>query len=150
MGIMTNMALDRLVKGRRVAEVATLEGANQYLEQAFLPWWNQHFLVLAANPAEAHRPLDQSHNLAASLSRSKHGKSPTDYAFRYQNRCRRAGAGRFRGANVRGELRLDRFRITKGKKERRPKTAPRTSALLQPKASARELHHADEMTLQRF
>src|SRR5258707_8888699 len=42
-------AQDRLVKDLRVAGVATLEEANRYLEQQFLPWWNQHLRVLPAN-----------------------------------------------------------------------------------------------------
>src|SRR5438309_2401918 len=37
-------AQDRLVKGLRVAGINTLEGANRYLEEEFLPWWNQHLV----------------------------------------------------------------------------------------------------------
>ncbi len=48
-------AQDRLVKGLRVAGVGTLEEANRYLDQEFLPWWNQHLRVLPANSADAHR-----------------------------------------------------------------------------------------------
>jgi len=44
-------AQDRLVKGLRVAQVNNLEGANQYLHQHFVPWWNQHLVVVAAQPA---------------------------------------------------------------------------------------------------
>jgi len=51
-------AQDRLVKGLRVAGVRTLEAANEYLEQHFMPWWNQHLVVRAAIASDAHRPLD--------------------------------------------------------------------------------------------
>jgi len=51
-------AQDRLVKGLRVAGVKTLAEANRHLEQEFLPWWNQHLVVMPVNPADAHRPLD--------------------------------------------------------------------------------------------
>jgi hypothetical protein len=43
-------AQDRVVKGLRVAQASTIEHANQYLEQEFLPWWNQHLVVIAASP----------------------------------------------------------------------------------------------------
>ena len=43
-------AQDRLVKGLRVAGAKTMEEANRYLEQEFLPWWNQHLTVAPANP----------------------------------------------------------------------------------------------------
>jgi transposase len=36
---------DRLVKGLRVAGAATIEEANRYLEQTFLPEWNERFVV---------------------------------------------------------------------------------------------------------
>jgi transposase len=61
-------AQDRLVKGLRVAGAINLEQANAYLEQAFLPWWNQTLTVEPKNNSDAHRPLTQGHNLAAILS----------------------------------------------------------------------------------
>ena len=42
--------------------------ANQYLIEDYLVWWERELTVEAANPDDAHRPLDKSHNLAASLS----------------------------------------------------------------------------------
>jgi DNA-binding Lrp family transcriptional regulator len=61
-------AQDRLVKGMRVAGVATLEAANHYLEAEFLPWVNETLAVAAANADDAHRPLEKHHDLAAILS----------------------------------------------------------------------------------
>ena len=61
-------AQDRLVKGLRVAGARTLEEANGYLAEDFLPWWNQHLVIAPANATDAHRPLSPEHNLAASLS----------------------------------------------------------------------------------
>jgi predicted transcriptional regulator len=54
-------AQDRLVKSMRVAGVATLQQANQYLEQEFLPWCNETLAVAPANPDDTHRPLDKHH-----------------------------------------------------------------------------------------
>jgi len=61
-------AQDRLVKGLRVAGARTLEQANAYLETTFLPWWNQTLTVVPASADDAHRSLDATHSLAASLS----------------------------------------------------------------------------------
>ena len=52
----------------RVAGVKTLEQANQYLRDEFLPWWNQTLTVEPASADNAHRKLDKQHNLGAILS----------------------------------------------------------------------------------
>src|SRR5208283_2939761 len=50
---------DRLVKEMRLAEIATIEEANRFLETRFLPEWEQRFTVVARNPCNAHRELEQ-------------------------------------------------------------------------------------------
>lgn len=104
-------AQDRLVKGLRVAGAATLEQANRYLEQEFLPWWNQHLVVLPANPADAHRPLCEEHDLHASLSLVDTRQVANDYTIRFENKiyqiAREQVRAGLRGANVRIESRLD-------------------------------------------
>ncbi|MDX1984339.1 MAG: transcriptional regulator, partial [Bryobacteraceae bacterium] len=42
-------AQDRLVKGMRLAKVSTLEQAQRYLDEHYLPWWNKTCTVEAAN-----------------------------------------------------------------------------------------------------
>ena len=74
-------AQDRLVKGLRVAEVTTLEGANHYLETEFLPWVNATIAVVPANPDDAHRPLEKQHDLAAILSHVEKRRVNADYTF---------------------------------------------------------------------
>lgn len=104
-------AQDRLVKGMRVAEVKTIEQANQFLEQEYLVVWAQDFTVEAANPDDAHRELDKSHNLAASLSHVETRQVRPDYTLRWEGKLyqieRQAVVSGLRGANVRVELRLD-------------------------------------------
>jgi transposase len=104
-------AQDRLVKGLRVAGARTLDDANRYLEEQFLPWWNQHLVVAPANPTDAHRPLGAEHHLAASLSRVETRQVDNDYTFlldgkkhRLMNSPMPAG---LRRANIRIERRLD-------------------------------------------
>jgi transposase len=75
---------DRLVKALRTAGVKTIEEANAYLEQVFLPAWNERFAVSAANPTDAHRPLGPGQDLASSLSFVQTRKVANDYTIRWQ------------------------------------------------------------------
>ena len=104
-------AQDRLVKGMRVAGVRTIQQANEYLTQDYLVWWERELTVAAANPDDAHRRLDKSHNLAASLSHVETRQVRNDYTLRWDGKLyqieRQAVVSGLRGANVRVERRLD-------------------------------------------
>ena len=104
-------AQDRLVKGMRLAGVKTLEEANRYLQQEFLPWWNANLTVVPASAADAHRPLGPQHDLASALSHVAERQIAQDYTFRYGGRqhrilpkCIQPG---MRGGTLRVEVRLD-------------------------------------------
>jgi len=104
-------AQDRLVKGMRVAGVTTIEQANVYLMDDYLAWWEREMTVEAAHSDNAHRELDQSHNLAACLSHVETRQVRNDYTLRwdgalYQVERQGVSAG-LRGADVRVEQRLD-------------------------------------------
>jgi transposase len=104
-------AQDRLVKGLRVAGACTIEAANRYLEDEFLPWWNQHLVTPPANAADAHRPLGPEHDLASALSQVETRQVNNDYTLQldgqfYQIEHESIRAG-LRGAIVRIERRLD-------------------------------------------
>jgi hypothetical protein len=104
-------AQDRLVKGMRAAGVKTREEANRYLEDEYLVWWEREMTVEAANPDDAHRRLDESHHLAASLSHVEMRQVRNDYTFRWGGKFyqiqRQAVVSGLRGGNVRVEKRLD-------------------------------------------
>jgi len=104
-------AQDRLVKGMRVAGVKTIGQANDYLTNDYLAWWERELTVAAASPDDAHRRLDKSHNLAASLSHVETRQVRPDYTLRWDGRLyrieRRAIVSGLRGADVRVEQRLD-------------------------------------------
>jgi hypothetical protein len=104
-------AQDRLVKGMRVAGVKTIEEANQYLEEVYLVWWEREMTVEAVNSTDAHRPLDKSHSLAASLSHVETRQVRNDYTLRLDGKLyqieRQAVMSGLRGADVRVEKRLD-------------------------------------------
>lgn len=102
---------DRLVKGMRVAGVKSLAEANQYLQNEFLPWWNETLVVEPATPEDAHRKLSKRYDLAASLSQVETRQVKPDYTIqidrcRYQIERKSVCAG-LRGAHVRVEKRLD-------------------------------------------
>ena len=104
-------AQDRLVKGMRVAGVKTIEQANAYLTNDYLVWWDRELTVEAANPEDAHRPLEKSHHLAASLSHVETRQVRNDYTLRWGGKlyqiARQAVTTGLRRANVRVEQRLD-------------------------------------------
>jgi hypothetical protein len=104
-------AQDRLVKGMRVAGVKTLEQANEYLRNDYLVWWEREMTVEPASSDDAHRPLEKSHNLAASLSHVETRQVRPDYTLRWNGNLyqieRRAVTTGLRHANVRVEQRLD-------------------------------------------
>lgn len=104
-------AQDRLVKGMRLAGVSTLEEANRYLEQEYLPWWNGNLTVAPASAADAHRPLGPDQDVASALSHVEHRQVLSDYTFRNDGRqyrilpkCVQPG---MRGGTLRLEMRLD-------------------------------------------
>jgi transposase len=104
-------AQDRLVKGMRVAGVTTIEQANEYLTNDYLLWWERELTVEAANPDNAHRRMDKSHNLAASLSHVEKRQVRSNYTLQWDGKFYRilphAIVSGLRGANVRVEARLD-------------------------------------------
>ncbi len=104
-------AQDRLVKGLRVAGIRTIEQANQYLTEDYLVWWERELTVEPVNPDDAHRPLEKSHSLAASLSYVETRQVRPDYTLRWDGKLyqieRQAVVAGLRGTNVRVERRLD-------------------------------------------
>jgi len=104
-------AQDRLVKGMRVGGVRTLEEANAYLENEYLPWWNKTLMVRPASAEDAHRPVGKEHDLAAILSHVEQRQVTNDYTIRWDGKFyqvdRRDVRAGMRKARVRVEQRLD-------------------------------------------
>jgi transposase len=104
-------AQDRLVKGLRLAQADSLEAAQTYLEQEYLPQWNQRFTWVPEGSTDAHRPLRAEHQLAAILSHVEDRFVASDYTIRYQGKIYQIARGDIRpglrGAQVRVEQRLD-------------------------------------------
>jgi hypothetical protein len=104
-------AQDRLVKEMRAAGVNTLEEANQYLVNEFLPWWNETLTVEPASTDDAHRKLDKQHDLAAILSHVETRQVRGNYTVAVNGRHYVVDKGSIctglRGGKVRVEQRLD-------------------------------------------
>ena len=129
-------AQDRLVKGLRLAQADSLEAAQAYLEQEYLPQWNQSFTWVPEGSTDAHRPLRAEHQLAAILSHVEERLVTSDYTIRYQGKIDQIARsdvrpGR-RGGRVRVEQRLDGSLAVKFRQydlqvtecQGRPKTPP--------------------------
>jgi hypothetical protein len=104
-------AQDRLVKHLRLAKVATMEGANAFLEKEYWPEWNAHFARPVADFPNQHRTLPSQLDLATVLCHVEERVIGNDYTFSFAGRLyqiARAGvqAG-MRRQRMRVELRLD-------------------------------------------
>jgi transposase len=104
-------AQDRLVKHLRLAKVATLEGANEFLESEYWPEWNAHFARPFADFPNQHRALPPQLELAAILCHVEDRVIGNDYTFSFAGRryqiVRSAVQAAMRRQRVRVELRLD-------------------------------------------
>jgi transposase len=101
---------DRLVKALRKANVRTLEQANAYLENVFLPLWNQRFARPAVSEVEGHRGLEKL-DLHSILSVVEQRGVANDYTVQWRGTKwqipRAAIRPGLRGSRVRIEQRLD-------------------------------------------
>ena len=102
---------DRLVKQMRLAGVNTREQANRYLEEVFLPAWEQRFTVAPRQSQDAHRPLGREHRLEEILSVREPRSVANDYTVRWAGQrwaiARAAVRAGLRRARVLVERRLD-------------------------------------------
>jgi hypothetical protein len=101
---------DRLVKELRLAQVKTLQGANEFLEKQYWPEWNERFARSLQGVTDLHRALTPQLDLGSALSHVEHRVIGNDYTFsfagrRYQIARQDMKAG-MRGKSLRLELGL--------------------------------------------
>jgi hypothetical protein len=77
---------DRLVKELRLAGISTMEAANKFLREVYIPKHNRRYAVEPAEPADMHKPLLSSHDLDAILSIQEGRQVYNDSIVRYENR----------------------------------------------------------------
>jgi hypothetical protein len=129
-------AQDRLVKGLRRVGAKDLGTANAYLEQVFLPLWNERFRYSPQLAGDAHRAVPKGMNLDSVLS-IRVGRTVTaDYTVRWEGVIYRIEREQItagmRGARVQLEQRRDGSRWMQWRKRRvaleRCEPAPRARA----------------------
>jgi hypothetical protein len=104
-------AQDQLVKGLRRVGAKDLETANAYLQQVFLPLWNERFRYPPQLAGDAHRAMPKGMNLDSVLSLRVSRTVTADYRVRwdsviYRIEREQIRAG-MRGARVQLERRRD-------------------------------------------
>jgi len=77
---------DRLVKQLRLAEVKTLQAANEFLEKEYWPEWNERFAHPLNGVVDLHRALTPQLDLASALSHVEHRVITNDYTFPFFTR----------------------------------------------------------------
>lgn len=79
-------AQDRLIKEMRVEGIATIEEANQFLEDFWIPFWNRRFAVEPAEPRDRHRPLPKRARLEVLFAETCTRVVTNDFTIRFRNR----------------------------------------------------------------
>lgn len=102
---------DRLVKEMRVRGISTLEEANEFLEQVYVPFWNARFAAEPAEPGDVHRELPKRADLERLFAQTLTRSIGNDFTIRYLNRRLQIAKSQARGIRpgqkVTIELRLD-------------------------------------------
>jgi hypothetical protein len=108
---------DRLIKEMRVAGIDSMEAANRFLEELFIPFWNERFTVEAATAGDVHRALYEDVDLQRLFAETEERVVRSDFTFRYKNQWHQIGEAEAEAGMPRTkvtiELRLDgtrRFR----------------------------------------
>ena len=76
---------DRLVKELRLAGISTIEAANKFLREVYIPDHNDRCAVEPANRTDAHRPLLKSHHLEEIISLRTARSVFNDFTVRLNN-----------------------------------------------------------------
>jgi hypothetical protein len=102
---------DRLVKELRVFGISTLDEANEYLEEVYVPFWNERFAVQPAEPRDVHRRLPKRFDLECLFAETLTRTIANDVTITYKNRKLQIAKSQARGIRPRQkvtiELRLD-------------------------------------------
>ena len=77
---------DRLVKAMRLQRICTLEAANHYLDETFLPELNRRFTVTARERGDLHRPIPRGLALKDVLCFEEPRVVQNDWTIRWRNR----------------------------------------------------------------
>lgn len=80
-----NTLQDRLLKELRVARISTIAAANEFLEQSFIPFWNERFTVNPQTDEDFHRSLPADIDLMELFAETHARLIRADFTIRYEN-----------------------------------------------------------------
>lgn len=78
---------DRLIKELRLQKIFTINAGNRFLEETFIPWFNQKFAVEPSQSGDLHRALTakEKQNLDSVFSRQYERTVHNDFTLSYKN-----------------------------------------------------------------
>lgn len=76
---------DRVPKKLKLLGIKTLEEANEYLKTEYVAEYNSKFAVVPASPVNAHRPLENTHDLEQILALHDKRLISKNHTFQYDN-----------------------------------------------------------------
>lgn len=76
---------DRLVKELRLANISSIEEANKFLENIYIPKHNARFSIAPASKINAHRALLKSHQLEEIFALKSERTLYNDFTIRFKN-----------------------------------------------------------------
>ena len=102
---------DRLVKELRVLDISDYGEANRYLEEVYIPFWNERFAVEPAEPRDVHRRLPKRFDLESLFAETRTRTIGNDFTITYKGRKLQIAKSQARGIRpghkLTIEIRLD-------------------------------------------
>jgi hypothetical protein len=102
---------DRLIKELRLADICSLADANRFLDDVFLPGWEERFTVAPASAVDAHRALPADVELDSLFAHTEQRVVARDFTIRYKRSCLQIGPAEAHasmpGSRITIEHRLD-------------------------------------------
>jgi len=99
---------DRLVKELRVAGISSLEEGNRFLEEVYLPYWNERFPVQPADPKDVHRRLPKAADLERLFADTVTRTVTADFTIRYKNARLQISKAQARGIRPGQQITVER------------------------------------------
>src|SRR4051812_14112448 len=99
---------DRLLKELRIAGICSLDAANRFLEDTFIPWWQTRFTVAAASDVDAHRVLPTELDLDCLFAHTEQRVIAPDFTIRYKLRCLQIERAQAHPSMVRDRITVER------------------------------------------
>lgn len=101
-------AQDRLIKEMRVEGISTLEAANEFLEDFWIPFWNRRFTVEPADPKDRHRALPKRARPEILFAETWTRVVASDFTLRFENRRYQIRKDEARGIRPRDKITIER------------------------------------------